>query len=166
MAAITYAAEHRPLAGPWLLADTLRGYFWFSMHIVDWLVVAQASPAAAQTDGDLRGQAAAELSLANAYMCQGRYQPAIDHCTRALRLNQQTGWLEGQATVHGSLGLVACKLGRLQEAADHYTKRCDRQADRSVTTGHREPQVSRDPPYRPRPTTRAGARLATRAFAW
>jgi DNA-binding SARP family transcriptional activator/Tfp pilus assembly protein PilF len=122
VAAIAYAAEHGPPSGAWLLADTLRGYFWFSMHIVDWLVVARAAVTAAQADGDLRGQAAAELSLANAYMSQGRHQPAIDHCTRALRLNQQSGWLHGQATVHGSLGLVAWELGRMQEAADHYTQ--------------------------------------------
>jgi DNA-binding SARP family transcriptional activator/Tfp pilus assembly protein PilF len=122
VAAIVHAAEHGPRPAAWLLADALRGYFWFGSHIVDWLGAANAALAAAQADGDLPGQAAAQLSLANVNMCQGRYQPAIEHCAEALRLNQQTGWLEGQATALGSLGLVYWELGRLQQAADAYTQ--------------------------------------------
>ena len=78
--------------------------------------------AAAEADDDLRAQAVTQLSLADAYLRQSRYQHAVDHFTRALTLSGETGWLEGQATVLCNLGLVYWQSGRLPEAVDHLSK--------------------------------------------
>jgi DNA-binding SARP family transcriptional activator/tetratricopeptide (TPR) repeat protein len=119
VAAVQHAAEHGPRPAAWLLADALRGYFVLRMHMVDWLAVAHAGLAAAEVQADPLGQAAAQLSLADAYAHQSQYQRAVEHYSRALRLTRQTGWLAGQACALGNLSGVSWEQGRLQEAADH-----------------------------------------------
>lgn len=121
-AAARHAAEHGPRAAAWLLADTLRGYFWLRMDIVDWLAVAHVGHAAAESAGDLPGQAAAQLSLADVHRCQGRYQHAIEHYTRAATLARHAGWREGRSAALGNLGSAYFWLGRLSEAADRYAQ--------------------------------------------
>jgi tetratricopeptide (TPR) repeat protein/transcriptional regulator with XRE-family HTH domain len=122
LAAVQHAARHGPRTAGWLLADALRGYFVMRMHTVDWLAVAHAGLAAAQAEADLPGQAAAQLSFANAYALQSQYQQAVEHYTRALTLSRQTQWLDGQAAALGNLGLAYQELGQLQQAADHLTE--------------------------------------------
>jgi tetratricopeptide (TPR) repeat protein len=121
VAAIGHAAAHGPRPAAWRLADALRGYFWLRMHTVDWLAVAHAGLAAADADGELRGQAAAHLSLAAFHHRQSEHEHAIAHSMRAAALSQQTGWLQGQSTALGNLGLGDLELGQPQQAADHLT---------------------------------------------
>jgi tetratricopeptide (TPR) repeat protein/transcriptional regulator with XRE-family HTH domain len=132
VAAVQHAAEHGPQPAAWLLADALRGYFLLRMHMVDWLVVAHAGLAAAETQTDPLGQAAAQLSLADAHAHQSQYQRAVEHYSRALQLARQIGWLAGQACVLGNLSGVLWEQGRLQEAADHLAEvlALERQTDR------------------------------------
>ncbi len=113
------AIQHGPAPASWLLADRLRGYFWLRMYTVDWLAVGHAALTAATTAGDLRGQAAARLSLGDAHACQSRYAPAIEHYRAALALTRQAGWREGESTVLGSLGGAYRWVGRLPDAVDH-----------------------------------------------
>ncbi len=122
VAAVRHAATDGPRPVAWLLANTLRSYFWSGMHTVDWLAVAHAGLAAAEADGDLRGEAAAELSLAALHHRQDQYQQATEYATRALHRSRQTGWLDGQAAAYNSLGLADMHLGRLRQAADHVTQ--------------------------------------------
>ena len=122
VAAVQHAGAHGLQAAAWLLADSLRGYFWLRMHTVDWLTVARAGLAAAEADGDLRGQAAARLSLADLHNRQGRYQQAVEHYSRASRLARESGWPEGESTTPSNLGIVYWQSGRLREAADHLTR--------------------------------------------
>jgi DNA-binding SARP family transcriptional activator len=122
VSAVQHAAAHGPLPAAWLIADALRGYLVLRAYAVDWLAVAQAGLAAAEADGDLRAQAAAQLSLADVHQRQSQHQKAIEHYTRMLVLSRQTGWLDGQATALGSLGCVHWQSGRLHEAADHLTQ--------------------------------------------
>jgi tetratricopeptide (TPR) repeat protein len=122
LAAIRHAGAAGPRPAAWLLADALRGYFWLRMSTVEWLAAAHAGLAAAEADDELRAQAVAQLSLADAYLHQSRYQQAVEHFTRALTLSGQTGWLAGQATVLCNLGLVYWQSGRLPEAADHLSQ--------------------------------------------
>src|SRR5207237_3912847 len=86
------AVEHGPRPAAWQLADVLRGYFWLRLHTADWLAVARAGLAAAEAHHDLRGQAAAELSLADALQCQADYPAAIAHYERAMATARQAGW--------------------------------------------------------------------------
>jgi tetratricopeptide (TPR) repeat protein/transcriptional regulator with XRE-family HTH domain len=122
VAAVQDAAEHGPRPSAWLLADALHGYLWQGMHVVDWSAVAEAALAAAEAEGGARAQSAAQLSLADLNLCLGRYRQAIDRYSRALALNQQTGWLEGQAATLSKLGVAYTRSGRLPEAADHHNQ--------------------------------------------
>ena len=120
LAAVLYAAEHGPRPLAWLLADSLRGYFWLRMHTLDWLAVAHAGLAAAQADQHLRAQAAAHLSIADVSWRQSRDQQAVQHYSKALALNHATGWPEGQAAALGNLGNVYWRSGKLEQATSRY----------------------------------------------
>ncbi|MGN9907553.1 AfsR/SARP family transcriptional regulator [Phytohabitans sp. LJ34] len=119
VAAIRHAAEHGPRSGAWLLADALRGYFWLGMHIADWQHAAQAALAAAQADGNLRAQAAVQLSLADSHYRQGRLEPAIERYEAALPLAEQAGWAQCEIAAIGNLGVIYRDSGRVRHAVDY-----------------------------------------------
>jgi len=121
-AAVQHAATHGPRPAACLLADALRGYLWHRMHLVDWLAITQAALAAARAEGDVRAEAAAELSLGDASLRRSRYRPATEHYTRASALAQRSGWLEAEATALGNLGVGYRQAGRLNEAADRFER--------------------------------------------
>jgi DNA-binding SARP family transcriptional activator/tetratricopeptide (TPR) repeat protein len=118
LAIARYAADNGPRPVAWLLADALRPYFTARMYVADWLEVATVGLHAARAERDIAAEAAAELSLANAYQSVSRYPQAIEHYTRALALAREAGWIDGQAAVLGNLGNVYMFLGRLPDAAD------------------------------------------------
>ncbi|MCA2214166.1 AfsR/SARP family transcriptional regulator [Jidongwangia harbinensis] len=118
-AAIRHAAEHGPRSGAWLLADTLRGYFWLRMHTTDWRNSAEAALAAARREGDLRAQASALLSLGDLHFRQARPEPAVERYAAALALAERTGWRECEAAAIGNLGVLYRDSGRLREAVVH-----------------------------------------------
>jgi len=122
VAAVQDAAKHgqRPLA--WLLADALRGWFWHSRHMVDWLAVANAALAAAEGEGDPQAQAAAHRNLGMALQCMGDYAQAAEHYSSALALARQAGWVEGEAASLGDFGQRCRELGQLEQAAGHLTQ--------------------------------------------
>jgi tetratricopeptide (TPR) repeat protein len=107
------------------LADSLRGYFYLRMHVVDWLTVAEAGLKAAEAQGDLKAQAAAYFSLSDAAMRQGQRETAIAHSSRALVLAQQAEWPAGQATTLGNLGNIHFGAGELDQAAGFYRQALD-----------------------------------------
>jgi DNA-binding SARP family transcriptional activator/Tfp pilus assembly protein PilF len=119
------AARPATRQAAWLLADTLRGYFWLRLHIVDWQAVADAGLAAAVAAGDPVGAAAAELCLADPYRAQGRYQDAIEHYRRAAESARAGGWDAGEGIVLTNLGMAYVWLGRLDEAARCWQRRLD-----------------------------------------
>jgi DNA-binding SARP family transcriptional activator/Tfp pilus assembly protein PilF len=117
IAAARHTAEYGPREVSWLLADTMRGYLMVRGHTVDWLNVASVGLGAAQAEGDRSGQAALRLSLAEAYVVLGRYEPSIDNATEGLALARDDGWYEGQAVALNILAYVYWCTGRLPEAA-------------------------------------------------
>ncbi len=122
LAAIQQAARHGPQPSAWLLADTLRGYFWHTRYTVDWLAAAQAGLAAARASGELRAQAAMQLSLGMVNHCLQRHEPAIEHYTAVAELAGQTGWVDAEAASAGNLGLLHVELGRLPQSAGYHTR--------------------------------------------
>lgn len=132
------SADHVATSGPmdfaWLLADTLRGYFWLRGHTVDWLATAHAGIGAAIERGNARGQAAATISLAFAHYSQGQYREAISQYRCALDLSRQAGWREGEATALGNLGLAHSATGQLGQAAEYLTAAAllDRRSGRAL----------------------------------
>jgi DNA-binding SARP family transcriptional activator/tetratricopeptide (TPR) repeat protein/DNA-binding XRE family transcriptional regulator len=122
IAAVQHAAEHGPHRTSWLLADSLRGYFWLRRSTVDWLEIAGAARFAAERAGDVRAQAAAEHGLGGAYQGAGRYQEAIEHYSSELTLARRAGWTGGEAVALGALGMAHWWSGALREAADYHAQ--------------------------------------------
>jgi DNA-binding SARP family transcriptional activator/tetratricopeptide (TPR) repeat protein len=137
VAAIRHAADHGPRPLAWLLADTLHGYLLQRRYGADWLAVAHAAVTAARAEGDLRGQAAAQLSLSDAYHCLGSYPQSIERYSAALALGREPGWVEAQASTLGNLGFVYQDMGELEQAAECHLKALtlNRQADRQEAQG-------------------------------
>jgi DNA-binding SARP family transcriptional activator/tetratricopeptide (TPR) repeat protein len=120
VAAVLHAAAHGPRRLAWSLADALRGYFFATMHTLDWLAVANAALTAAELDADLRAQATAHTSLAGVHWRQGRrHDDALRHHTTALALATAAGWEEARAQALGNMATVYTELGQFAEARDH-----------------------------------------------
>jgi DNA-binding SARP family transcriptional activator/tetratricopeptide (TPR) repeat protein len=142
VATVHYASEHGPAPVAWLLADRLRGYFWISRQMADWLASSEAGLATATTHRDLPGQAACHLSLGIAQRSLGRHRSAAEHLGRALELSRRTGWLEGQAAALGSLGIAHAETGRNRDAVAHFTealalnRRMGRRAGEAIVLGN------------------------------
>jgi DNA-binding SARP family transcriptional activator/tetratricopeptide (TPR) repeat protein len=119
---VAVVAHAGPTSAAWLLADSLRGYFWLCQHFLDWQAVAEAGLAAATAGGDERARAAARLSLADLYQRQSRYRPAVEHYTHALVLARRAGWSAGHAAVLANLGCVYWQAGRLTPAVSHFDR--------------------------------------------
>ncbi|MEV7095374.1 BTAD domain-containing putative transcriptional regulator [Amycolatopsis sp. NPDC051045] len=116
------AAERgfRPVT--WLLADTLRGYFWISLHRQEWSDLGTAALAAAEADGDARAVAVARMNLGDLCLRGNRHERAVEHYERAVEHLRRAGWLEAQGVVFGKLGLVYRELGSTAEAAVCYRR--------------------------------------------
>jgi tetratricopeptide (TPR) repeat protein len=119
---IVHTAAHGPRPVAYHLADGLRGYFYLRMRAVDWLTAASTALDAARAEGDLRGESAAELSLATLYGRLGRADDSIAHMRRALALSRRCGWVESEATLVGNLGAMCAERGLHTEAIEHTTK--------------------------------------------
>jgi DNA-binding SARP family transcriptional activator/tetratricopeptide (TPR) repeat protein len=120
VATVIFAAEHGPRPMAWRLADALRGYYFTTMQTVDWFRVASAALAAATSDADLVGQAAAQMSLGGLYWRQGRHDESLRHHSQASALAHAAGWAEGEAATLGNIGTVHAELGALDDAIDHF----------------------------------------------
>jgi tetratricopeptide (TPR) repeat protein/transcriptional regulator with XRE-family HTH domain len=119
------AISHAAGSTAWLLADTLRSYFWMRMHLVDWVHAARTALAAAEAEGALVAQAAALLSLGDAYGRQGRNSDSIGYYLRALELSRRAGWSAGEAALGVCLGSSYRAVGRLAEAVSRLRRALD-----------------------------------------
>jgi DNA-binding SARP family transcriptional activator/tetratricopeptide (TPR) repeat protein len=122
LAVIRQAAEHGPPTVAFQLADVLRGYFFLRRYIVDWLAVGRVQETLANTLGDLRAQAAAQLTLGEAHLRDGRYTDAIAHFQAASAVNGRSAWPAGQAAALGGVATVYLRSGRTRQAADEYAR--------------------------------------------
>jgi tetratricopeptide (TPR) repeat protein len=101
-----------------VLADSLRGYFYLTREMVDWLTVARCGLLAAQAlAGGEKEEAAAELSLGLYSGSLGGYQEADKHYERCFRLSVAASWPEGVAAASGNRGVIKLWSGELPEAA-------------------------------------------------
>jgi tetratricopeptide (TPR) repeat protein len=118
----------------WLFVDVLRGFYFFSRHTADWLAASQLGLAAAVESAEPLGEAAAEVSLAQAYRCVSAYSAAQDHADRAIELCRQVGWREGESTALNELAGVRFEQGGLRDGIDLLERAIA--LDRAI--GHRE----------------------------
>jgi tetratricopeptide (TPR) repeat protein len=134
---IQHAAAHGPRRPAYLLADALRGYFQIRRHATECEAICRAGVAAAEAEGDLLGQAACQLGLADYHRRQHRYPDAIDHFVRAAELGERAGWPAGQAAALAHLGSLYGETGRLATEVEHVTRALE--IYRRI--GHREGQA-------------------------
>ena len=122
VAAIRHAAQHGPRPAAWQLADSLRGYLYLRMHVVDWAAVGAAALTAALAEGDALGEASARLSLGTLQLATGRYDDAIASFAAARGGSRLAGWPAGESAALANLGNVYLECDRLDEAAEHYAE--------------------------------------------
>lgn len=115
---VQLAARHAGEPPAWLFADVLRGFYFFTRHMADWLTVAQLGLSTARHARNVTGMAGAEVSLTQAYRCLNDYDAAQDHGTRALELCRDVGWLEGEAVTLNELAGIRFEQGGLQSGID------------------------------------------------
>jgi len=121
VALVRHGGQAAPLRRhTWLLADTLRGYFWTRRYADDWLTTAAGGLAAATAADDPHGRAAAHLSLAQAYRSLSRHEAAVEHFAQARIDAGLAGWRQGEAAALGSLANLYRDQGRLTDAAEHH----------------------------------------------
>ncbi|MCA2228762.1 AfsR/SARP family transcriptional regulator [Nonomuraea aurantiaca] len=129
VAMIHDAMQHGPRENVWLLTDALRGYFWMSRRLEDWLACAQAALAAAVAAGDPAAEAVIQLSLANAQTFQDRPERSMVSYARALSLAEEISWLGCQAIALAGLANAHLRLGYPQQAVEHLNRALTRRTD-------------------------------------
>jgi DNA-binding SARP family transcriptional activator len=119
-AAVQAAAEPGAATGvpAWLLVDVLRSFYFFRRHPGDWITAGQLALTAARDAGSRGGEAAAELSLAQAFRCVSDYPAARAHGTRAAALCHEVAWPEGEAVAYNELAVVEFEQGRYRAGAE------------------------------------------------
>ncbi|WP_412539593.1 BTAD domain-containing putative transcriptional regulator [Longispora sp. K20-0274] len=115
------AAIASPPAGlpsvAWLLADSLRGYFWLRKLTVDWFAAAESSLASATAAGEPRARAAAHLSLSLANATLSRHDRALEHGRTALELSREHGFTDYEVVLLANRGRILSEMGRIEESA-------------------------------------------------
>jgi DNA-binding SARP family transcriptional activator/tetratricopeptide (TPR) repeat protein len=142
VAATRCAAEHGPHPVAWRLADSLRGYFWISRRMTEWLATAEAGLRAAAGQDDPRAHAALHLSLGVAHRSLAHHPRSVAEFESSLEHSRRAGWLEAEACVLGSLAIAHAELcqqdraiGRLTEALA-LNRRIGRRAGEAVVLGN------------------------------
>ncbi|MFI8791954.1 BTAD domain-containing putative transcriptional regulator [Streptomyces sp. NPDC055105] len=121
LAVINHAARHGPRPAAWHLTSVLFGHFWLHLPRATWLSTAQAALEAAQTEGDLYGQAAMHQSLGVIRWDWGHAREAMEHNTHAADISRELDWAEGEAATLAGRGFVAWTMARLDRAHEHFT---------------------------------------------
>jgi DNA-binding SARP family transcriptional activator/tetratricopeptide (TPR) repeat protein len=108
-----------------LIADRLRGAFYASRNVPDWIAVAEAGLTVAVRTGDRQAEAAMRNSLGLAHWSTSNFVTAVDQYRQGLAAARECGWRLGEAAILGGLGTVYHQQGRRQTAIDHYRQVLD-----------------------------------------
>lgn len=113
----------------WQLAFTLRGYFYLSKRLDDWMDSHVQALAACLRAGDRRGEAVTRNNLGMAFVATGRLADAMSHYQRAERIFESIGDQHGvsnalanQASVLRRQGSYAEALRCLRRSLAHYRR--------------------------------------------
>uniref|UniRef100_UPI003F496D9D AfsR/SARP family transcriptional regulator n=1 Tax=Nonomuraea bangladeshensis TaxID=404385 RepID=UPI003F496D9D len=129
VAMIHDASRHGLSELVWQLTDALRGHFWLSRRLEDWLSCARSALTAAVAAEDRAAQAVIQLSLANAQTFQDRPERSMGPYARALSLAEEIGWLDCQTFALAGLANAHLRLGYPQQAVDHLNEALARRTD-------------------------------------
>lgn len=115
------AAGARPHA--WLLVEALTDVLLqYRRSRAEWLRLAETALAAAEREGDLRGQAAMCHSIGRARLLTTDLKGAMSFLERAQALCRRAGWSRGEASVLQSRGVVLKQLGEPRRAIPLYRR--------------------------------------------
>jgi tetratricopeptide (TPR) repeat protein len=103
----------------WLLADSLRGYFFVRRQVDDWIAAATTALAAAMQHQQPDAELASRLSLAQAYQWSGDHPQALQQYETALRLARRTGKIDAEIACYGNVGTILVETGELARAIPH-----------------------------------------------
>jgi DNA-binding SARP family transcriptional activator len=108
-----FAADlHRPC---WLLAYTMRGFYFLTKHWQPWLATHAVALAAAQRSGDRRAEAIIHNNLGLAHIEQGHLDLARQHYDTALHLFLEAGDTHGEQTARANRAWISFAQGRYPE---------------------------------------------------
>ncbi|MDX8143550.1 AAA family ATPase [Lentzea sp. BCCO 10_0061] len=113
-------ASPAPVA--WLLADALRGYFYFQSYRVDWFVAARAGLAAAREAGDVLAQAVMHGSIGLAHFSVSQLADAVVEFGRARELLRRHPDDKMLVSLLINSGIAYSQLGRLRDGVDVLTQ--------------------------------------------
>jgi len=119
VAAASMAAGMQFGSHAWQLPAALGGYLERAGHWHDYAATQTVALAAAESAGDLAGQADARLLLGRACSRTGSRRQAQEHLQHALKLYDSLGDQAGQAHAHHSLGWISGHQRRYHQALRH-----------------------------------------------
>ncbi|MCW6010651.1 tetratricopeptide repeat protein [Micromonospora sp. CPCC 205371] len=119
VATVLHAAQHGPRPLAWLLADALRGHLLYRTHLADWLLTASAARNAAAAEGDVSGQAAAQLGIAGVSVLRSQHLQAIHDHRHAIVLSRRAGWQSGSGAAHNNIAIVYATRGDSRRTSTH-----------------------------------------------
>ncbi|MGH3381308.1 MAG: tetratricopeptide repeat protein [Actinoallomurus sp.] len=103
----------------WLLADSLRGYFFVRRLRTDWITAAGTALAAATAHRRPHAELASRLGLAQAYQWLGDHPRALQQYESALRLARRIGKSDAEIACQGNVGSILVETGELVRAIPH-----------------------------------------------
>ncbi|GGP18251.1 tetratricopeptide repeat protein [Nonomuraea glycinis] len=122
VAAVSHAAAQGPRPYAWLLVEAMKDVLHHRRTRGDWLRLAELALAAAEKEGDLRGQAAMCHSIGLARWRMTDLTSAMDHYERALALSRRAAWPQGEAMALQGSGVVFKQLGEPHRAVPRYRR--------------------------------------------
>ncbi|SNX63821.1 DNA-binding SARP family transcriptional activator [Streptomyces sp. TLI_55] len=121
-AAIGHAAEHGPARFAWALVDALQDLFHHRRPLADWMRLALLARAAAERDGDLRGQVAMHVSVGHARWRNGDLRGALAEYEQAEERARRADWTHGEAVALQGAAVTLKLLGEPLRALPRYRR--------------------------------------------
>ncbi|MFC8346532.1 BTAD domain-containing putative transcriptional regulator [Streptomyces sp. NPDC057280] len=121
-AAIGHAAEHGPARFAWGLVDALQDLFHHRRPLADWMRLALLARAAAERDGDLRGQVAMHVSVGHARWRNGDLRGALAEYEQAEERARKADWTHGEAVALQGAAVTLKLLGEPLRALPRYRR--------------------------------------------
>jgi tetratricopeptide (TPR) repeat protein len=117
---LRWAKDNRRYELGWQLCEALWGLFAFRKHYDAWIESHLIGLRCAEECSDPRAEARMHIQLGGAYRSLRRFDQALDHFERALRLERAAGHRLGEGTALDQLGVVLLRQERYEEAIDRF----------------------------------------------
>ncbi|MET8126133.1 BTAD domain-containing putative transcriptional regulator [Streptomyces sp. NPDC005065] len=120
--AVSHVAEHGPRRLATLVVEAMQDLLHHRRTYAEWLRISRIGLAAAQQDGDLRGQAAMYLSLGQLRWRMADLRAALEENEHGLELSRRAGWRYGEAMGLQGCGVALKQLGEPGRALPLYRR--------------------------------------------